>query len=102
MWAQWDDAVPGFVEIVITVGHVGGNAAEDFCPTLTVTDIPTGWTEMATVKKAPALWVHGALADLTAGFPFGFESVGIDELYAQFDVTHRGREDTSRNTHAFT
>jgi hypothetical protein len=51
MWAQWDDAVPGFVEIVITVGHVGGNAAEDFCPTLTVTDIPTGWTEMATVKK---------------------------------------------------
>jgi len=42
-WAQWDDAVPGFVEIDL-VGHEGGNALGDHCYTLTVTDIATGWT----------------------------------------------------------
>ena len=34
-WAQWDDAVPGFVEIDL-VGHDGGNAVGEHCYTLTV------------------------------------------------------------------
>lgn len=42
-WADWDDAVPGFVEIDL-VGHEGGNPSGEFCFTLTVTDISTGWT----------------------------------------------------------
>lgn len=33
-WAQWGDAVPGFVEIDL-VGHEGGNALGDHCYTLT-------------------------------------------------------------------
>jgi hypothetical protein len=33
-WADWDDAVPGFVEIDL-VGHEGGNASGEFCFTLT-------------------------------------------------------------------
>lgn len=32
-WADWDDAVPGFVEIDL-VGHEGGNASGKFCFTL--------------------------------------------------------------------
>ena len=40
-WADWDDAVPGFVEIDL-VGHEGGNGSGEFCFTLTVTDIATG------------------------------------------------------------
>jgi hypothetical protein len=36
-WADWDDAVPGFVEIDL-VGHEGGLASGEFCFTLTVTD----------------------------------------------------------------
>jgi len=39
-WAQWDDAVPGFVEIDL-VGHEGGNAVGEHAYTLTVTDIAT-------------------------------------------------------------
>lgn len=39
-WAQWDDAVPGFVEIDL-VGHEGSNSSGQFCFTLTVTDIAT-------------------------------------------------------------
>ena len=42
-WAEWDDAAPGFVEIDL-VGHDGSNASGEFCFTLTVTDIATGWT----------------------------------------------------------
>ncbi len=40
-WAQWDDAVPGFVEID-TVFHDGGNRGGGHAFTLTVTDIATG------------------------------------------------------------
>ena len=43
-WAQWDDAVPGFVEIDL-VGHEGGNAIGEHAYTLTVTGIAAGWTE---------------------------------------------------------
>ena len=42
-WSEWDDVVPGFVEID-QVGHEGGNSFGGFCFTLTMTDIATGWT----------------------------------------------------------
>lgn len=32
-WAEWDDAVPGFVEIDL-VGHEGGNSHGEFCSPL--------------------------------------------------------------------
>jgi hypothetical protein len=41
-WAEWDGAVPGFVEIDL-VGHEGGNSRGEFCSTLDITDIGTGW-----------------------------------------------------------
>jgi len=49
-WAEWDDAVPGFVEIDL-VGHEGGNASGEHCFTLTVTDIATGWTVNRSVRN---------------------------------------------------
>lgn len=74
-WAQWDDAVPGFVEIDL-VGHEGGNAAGEHCYTLTVTDIATGWTENRSVRNKAQKWVFAALEDITASFPFPI--IGID------------------------
>ena len=52
-WADWDDAVPGFVEIDL-VGHEGGNAVGEHCYTLTVTDIATGWTENRSLRRDPS------------------------------------------------
>jgi hypothetical protein len=49
-WADWDDAVPGFVEIDL-VGHEGGNSSGEFCFTLDITDIATGWTETRSVRN---------------------------------------------------
>ena len=61
-WAQWDDAVPGFVEIDL-VGHEGGNAEGEHAYTLTVTDIATGWTENRSVQNKARKWVVAALED---------------------------------------
>ncbi|GAB3248377.1 integrase catalytic domain-containing protein [Arthrobacter pigmenti] len=74
-WAEWDDAVPGFVEIDL-VGHDGGNTFGEFCFTLTVTDISTGWTVNRAVRNKAAKWVFKALEHVTAAFPFPI--IGID------------------------
>jgi transposase InsO family protein len=74
-WADWDDAVPGFVEIDL-VGHEGGVASGEFCFTLTVTDIATGWTVNRSVRNKAARWVFEALEHVVACFPFPI--LGID------------------------
>ncbi|MEP7194242.1 MAG: transposase family protein [Actinomycetota bacterium] len=74
-WAQWDDAVPGFVEIDL-VGHEGGNAIGEHAYTLTVTDIATGWTENRSVPNKAQKWVFAALMEIRAVFPFPI--IGID------------------------
>ncbi|PYI63878.1 integrase [Arthrobacter livingstonensis] len=74
-WAEWDDAVPGFVEIDL-VGHEGGNSKGEFCFTLDITDIATGWTETRSVKNKAQKWVFAAIKDATAAFPFPI--LGLD------------------------
>lgn len=74
-WAEWDDAVPGFVEIDL-VGHEGGNSRGEFCFTLTITDISTGWTETRSVRNKAQKWVFAAIQEATAAFPFPI--LGID------------------------
>jgi hypothetical protein len=76
-WAQWDDAVPGFVEID-TVAHEGGNSSGRFASTLTVTDIATGWTENRTVRSKGRQWVFAALMDISASFPFPIKGIDSD------------------------
>ncbi|MGH9047121.1 MAG: integrase catalytic domain-containing protein [Acidimicrobiales bacterium] len=74
-WAEWDDARPGFVEIDL-VGHEGGNSTGEFCFTLTMTDIATGWTINRSVKNKAAIWVFEAITAVCAQFPFPI--LGID------------------------
>jgi transposase InsO family protein len=74
-WADWDDARPGFVEIDL-VGHEGGNSSGEFCFTLTVTDIATGWTINRSVQNKAQRWVFEALEHIVAAFPFPI--LGID------------------------
>jgi hypothetical protein len=74
-WADWDEDVPGFVEIDL-VGHEGGNSSGEFCFTLTVTDIATGWTINRSVKNKAAVWVFEAITHVISQFPFPI--LGID------------------------
>ena len=82
-WAEWNDAVPGFVEIDL-VGHEGGNAIGEHCYTLTVTDIATGWTENRSVRNKAEKWVFEALMSIRAAFPFPI--IGIDSDYPDLGV----------------
>jgi hypothetical protein len=74
-WAEWSEDLPGFVEIDL-VGHEGGNSSGEFCFTLTVTDIATGWTINRSVKNKAAIWVFEAIEYVAAQFPFPI--LGID------------------------
>lgn len=74
-WSQWDEDQPGFVEIDL-VGHEGGNSRGEFCQTLTVTDIATGWTETRAVRNKAGVRVRQALDDIAAALPFPL--LGID------------------------
>lgn len=74
-WADHDENTPGFVEIDL-VGHEGGNPRGEFCFTLTVTDIATGWTENRTVVNKAQKWVFAALTDVVENLPFPI--LGID------------------------
>ena len=82
-WADWNENQPGFVEIDC-VGHEGGDSRGDFCQTLTVTDIRTGWTETQAVKNKAQKWVFAALVDINETFPFPVK--GIDSDYADLWV----------------
>lgn len=74
-WADWDEHLPGFVEIDL-VGHEGGDNNGDFCWSLTVTDIATGWTEIRSVRNKSAKAVFLALVEIQAALPFPL--LGID------------------------
>jgi hypothetical protein len=74
-WSEWDDVAPGFVEIDL-VGHEGGNSFGEFCFTLTMTDIATGWTVNRSVANKSAIRVAQAIEHACGAFPFPI--VGID------------------------
>ncbi|KWX68170.1 DDE-type integrase/transposase/recombinase [Mycobacterium sp. NAZ190054] len=79
-WAEWDDAVPGFVEIDM-VFHDGGDRGGGHAFTLTVTDIATGWTENRSVPNRTAKCVVAALNDIANKMPFPILGVDSDNGY---------------------
>jgi hypothetical protein len=82
-WADHDENTPGFVEIDL-VGHEGGNSRGEFCFTLTVTDVATGWTENRTVINKAQVHVFAALTDIVEHLPFPIR--GIDSDYADLVI----------------
>ncbi len=99
MWADWDDAVPGFVEVDL-VGHEGGNSRGEFCQTLTVTDIATGWTETQAVRNKAARRVRAALDDIAAALPFRL--LGVDSDNGQEFINHQLLDYCAANKITFT
>ena len=83
-WADWNDAMPGFVEIDL-VRHDGGNAAGEHCFTLTVTDIATGWTENRSVPNKARKWVIAALDEIARILPFPI--LGVDSTDRSSSIT---------------
>jgi hypothetical protein len=74
-FAQWDDARPGFCEVDL-VAHDGGSPWGEFCQTLDLTCVATGWTEPRALRNKAGRWVHEAIDEIAGELPFPL--LGLD------------------------
>lgn len=76
-WHEWDETVPGFIQIDL-VAHDGGDNNGAFFSTLDATDIATGWTEAITVRSKGERIVAAGLTELIGRFPFAINGIHSD------------------------
>jgi hypothetical protein len=74
-FAEWNEQQPGFAEVDL-VAHDGGLALGDFCQTLDLTDVCTGWTETEAVPNKAQVWVFEAIRTIRERLPFAL--LGLD------------------------
>ena len=74
---HWDVQVPGFTEIDL-VSHSGNSASGDFCYSLNLTDIYTGWTETRAVLGRGQEGVRQALEQIRQALPFPLRGIDSD------------------------
>jgi len=74
---HWDVQVPGFTEIDL-VSHSGNCATGEFCYSLNVTDIFTGWTETRAVLGRGQEGVRQALEEIRQVLPFPLRGIDSD------------------------
>lgn len=84
-YADWDEDRPGFSEVDL-VSHEGGYARGDFAQTLDLTDVCTGWTELAAVPNKAQVWVFEALEQLRQQLPFPL--LGLDSDNGSEFINH--------------
>ena len=75
--ADWNEQEPGFFEIDL-VGHDGGNAAGEFCHTLTITDVETGWVDLHGLKNKAQRWTHAAIDSARRSLPIVMQGIDTD------------------------
>jgi hypothetical protein len=76
-FTEWDDVVPGFVEIDL-VAHCGETVAGQYLNTLTATDIATGWTECLVLRERNQPAVKEMMRRLQQRLPFPLLGVDSD------------------------
>ena len=86
---HWDVQVPGFTEIDL-VSHSGDSASGEFCYSLNVTDIYTGWTETRAVLGRSQEVVRAALEAVCEALPFPLRGIDSDNG-SEFINDHRLR-----------
>jgi hypothetical protein len=74
---NWDERKPGFFELD-RVAHCGADASGQFCQTLTVTDVGSGWTEEHALLNSAHRWVKERIVQIHAELPFPMKGVDSD------------------------
>ncbi|MGH2577322.1 MAG: integrase [Actinomycetota bacterium] len=74
-FAEWDDARPGFCEVDL-VAHDGGSPYGEFCQTLDLVCVATGWTEPRVLANKAQRWVQEAIDQIAGELPFPL--LGLD------------------------
>jgi hypothetical protein len=70
-----NECIPGYFELD-TVSHCGARASGQFCQSLTITDVGSGWTEECGLLNNAHRWVKEQIAQTKANLPFPM--LGID------------------------
>jgi len=60
------------------VAHDGGDPRGEFCQTLDLTCVATGWTEPRALKNKAQRWVHEAIVDIAKTLPFPLRGLDSD------------------------
>jgi transposase InsO family protein len=68
-FSEWDKVAPGHVQLDL-VAHEGGVASGEYCYTLSLTDVCTGWTEQRALLSRAAKWVCQELDSIRLVLPF--------------------------------
>ncbi len=76
-FAEWDDAVPGFLEMDL-VAHCGTSGAGEFLFTLAAVDVATGWIALQGVLNRGEAAVFRAITDLRRRLPFPLRGIDTD------------------------
>ncbi|MGB3911775.1 MAG: transposase family protein [Pseudolysinimonas sp.] len=71
------EQTPGFCEIDLVL-HCGPTLKGEFCRTLTVTDVHTGWTENIGLRNGAHRWVLEAMPVIEARLPFRLTGIDSD------------------------
>jgi hypothetical protein len=71
----WDERKPGFFEMD-TVSHCGANGSGEFCSTLTLTDVCSGWTVVTALRNRAHIRVKAAVEQIHKTLPFPL--LGLD------------------------
>lgn len=74
-YAMWNPRRPGFTEIDL-VGHEGGDNRGEFCFSLDVVDVCSGWTETRAIRNKAQVHVFSAMQVIKDRLPFPL--LGID------------------------
>lgn len=76
-FADWDDTVPGFVEVDL-VGHDGGNISGDYAQSLNFSDVATCWDIAVACKNKAQVHVFSAIRAASKRFPFRIAGIDSD------------------------
>lgn len=74
---DWDDSVPGFLEIDL-VAHCGSEPRGEYLFTLNATDVKTGWTECWAVRNKARVHTLEAMKSIEKRLPFPLRGIDSD------------------------
>jgi hypothetical protein len=94
-----DERKPGYFELD-TVSHCGANACGQFCQTLTITDVGSGWTEVCALLNNAHSWVKMNVIRTREALPFPM--LGIDSDNGGQFINHQLLQWCTRNNIKFT
>lgn len=89
------EQLPGFCELDLVL-HCGPTLKGEFCRSLTVTDVHTGWTENRALKNGAHRWVLEAMPVIEQRLPFplvGIDSDNGSEFINEALITWAGERD---------